>query len=67
MPKTPDATKSRKGRSAEEPRSIAQALVLCGLPFAKVPDTQSERSARLADGSYLTVTFATSNARWVDA
>jgi hypothetical protein len=37
---------------------IAQALILCGLPYEEVKDTQWERKARLADGSDLKVTFA---------
>ncbi len=37
---------------------VAQALILCGLPYDEVADTQWERRARLGDGSHLTVTFA---------
>jgi hypothetical protein len=37
---------------------VAQALILCGLPYDEVKDTQWERRARLGDGSQLTVTFA---------
>lgn len=37
---------------------VAQALILCGLPYDEVTDTQWERKARLADGSELKVTFA---------
>ena len=37
---------------------VAQALILCGLPYDEVEDTQWEKKARLADGSELTVTFS---------
>ncbi|WP_165420466.1 replication protein RepA [Edaphobacter modestus] len=37
---------------------VAQALILCGLPYEEVADTQWQRKARLADGSMLKVTFA---------
>lgn len=33
-------------------------MIVCGLPYDEVKDTQWEKSARLGDGSHLTVTFA---------
>jgi len=36
---------------------LAQALILCTLPYRLTPDRQIVRSARLSDGSRLTVTF----------
>ncbi len=37
---------------------VAQSLIVCGLPYDEVKDTQWEKTARLGDGSHLTVTFA---------
>lgn len=37
---------------------LAQALILCTLPYSPTAETRIVRRARLGDGSYLTVTFA---------
>lgn len=39
---------------------VAQSLIVCGLPYDQVEDTIWERTARLGDGSMLTVTFSAS-------
>lgn len=43
----------------EEIFQVAQALILCGLPYDKTDQTKITRSARLADGSVVDVTFST--------
>jgi hypothetical protein len=43
----------------EEIFQVAQALILCGLPYDKTDQTKITRSARLADGSLVDVTFST--------
>lgn len=43
----------------EEIFQVAQALILCGLPYDKTDQTEITRSARLADGSVVDVTFST--------
>jgi hypothetical protein len=43
----------------EEIFQVAQALILCGLPYDKTDKTKITRSARLADGSVVDVTFST--------
>ena len=43
----------------EEIFQVAQALILCGLPYEKTDQTKITRSARLADGSVVDVTFST--------
>ncbi len=43
----------------EEIFQVAQALILCGLPYDKTNQTKITRSARLADGSVVDVTFST--------
>jgi len=43
----------------EEIFQVAQALILCGLPYDKTDQTKITRSARLADGSIVDVTFST--------
>lgn len=42
----------------EEYIKLAQALILCTLPYSPTTETRITRRARLGDGSYLTVTFA---------
>lgn len=42
----------------EEYIKLAQALILCTLPYSPTTSTRIVRRARLGDGSYLTVTFA---------
>jgi hypothetical protein len=37
---------------------VAQSLIVCGLPYDEVADTHWERTARLGDGSKITVTFS---------
>jgi hypothetical protein len=43
----------------EEIFQVAQALILCGLPYDKTNQTKITRTARLADGSVVDVTFST--------
>ncbi len=43
----------------EEIFQVAQALILCGLPYDKTDQTKITRSARLADGSVVDLTFST--------
>jgi hypothetical protein len=43
----------------EEIFQVAQALILCGLPYDKTDQAKITRSARLADGSVVDVTFST--------
>jgi hypothetical protein len=45
------------GVLGEEIIKLAQALILCTLPYRPTKDRQIVRSARLSDGSKLTVTF----------
>lgn len=42
----------------EEYIKLAQALILCTLPYSPTTATRIVRRARMGDGSYLTVTFA---------
>lgn len=41
----------------EEIFQVAQALILCGLPYEKTNDLRITRTARIADGSVVSVTF----------
>ena len=41
----------------EEYIKLAQALILCTLPYSPTPETRIVRRARTGDGSFLTVTF----------
>jgi hypothetical protein len=43
---------------AEDMIQVAQALILCGLPYEKTNETRITKSARLADGSIVSVTFS---------
>lgn len=45
------------GKLGEEVIRIAQALVLCGLPYSRTDERQISRKARLGDGSFLHVGF----------
>jgi hypothetical protein len=53
-----DIRDAREEGTMDELWMVAQSLMLCGLPYDEVDDTQWERQARLADGSTLRVTFA---------
>jgi len=46
------------GTLGSEVIRLAQALILCTLPYFPTPETKISRSARLSDGSKLTVTFS---------
>jgi len=46
------------GVLGEEIIKLAQALILCTLPYRPTKERQIVRSARLSDGSKLTVTFS---------
>jgi hypothetical protein len=48
------------GMLGEEIIKLAQALILCTLPYRPTKERQIVRTARLSDGSKLTVTFS----RW---
>ena len=37
---------------------LAQAMLMCGLPYSQTSERQVSRRARLGDGSYLDVTFS---------
>ena len=45
------------GALGDEVIKMAQALILCTLPYRPTQDRQIVRSARLSDGSTLRVTF----------
>ncbi len=45
------------GALGDEVISLAQALILCTLPYRPTEERQVVRSARLSDGSTLRVTF----------
>ena len=46
------------GKLGDEVIKIAQAMLLCTLPYSASSETHITRSARLGDGSTLTVTFS---------
>lgn len=46
------------GKLGEEVIKIAQAMILCTLPYSATDETKIERKARLGDGSTLYVTFS---------
>jgi hypothetical protein len=48
----------RNAGQLKEVWQVAQALIICGMPYDEPKGTLWERSARLGDGSVLTVTFA---------
>ncbi|RXH54062.1 replication protein RepA [Granulicella sibirica] len=41
---------------------LAQALIMCGLPYSRTAERQVSRKARLGDGSTVTVTFTAQDA-----
>jgi hypothetical protein len=45
----------------EEIFQVAQALILCGLPYEKTDQIRITRTARVADGSMVSVTFTVSS------
>lgn len=47
------------GRLGDEVIKIAQAMLLCTLPYSATTENHITRTARLGDGSTLTVTFST--------
>jgi hypothetical protein len=47
------------GKLGEEVIKIAQAMLLCTLPYSATAESHITRTARLGDGSTLTVTFST--------
>jgi hypothetical protein len=47
------------GRLGDEVLKIAQAMLLCTLPYSATSENHITRTARLGDGSTLTVTFST--------
>lgn len=47
------------GEFEDDVMQISHALILCGLPYTKTSETKITRSARLADGSTVYVTFST--------
>ena len=47
------------GKLGDEVIKIAQAMLLCTLPYSATADNHITRTARLGDGSTLTVTFST--------
>jgi hypothetical protein len=47
------------GEFDEDVMQLSQALILCGLPYEKTEATKITRTARLADGSEVKVTFST--------
>ena len=47
------------GEFEDDVMQISHALILCGLPYTKTTQTKITRSARLADGSTVYVTFST--------
>lgn len=53
-----DLRKKREDGDLDDKWQIAQALILCSLPYDEVTDTHWVRSARLGDASNLRVTFA---------
>jgi hypothetical protein len=46
------------GGADEEIFQVAQALILCGLPYGKTDQIRITRTARIADGSIVSVTFS---------
>lgn len=52
------AAARRDGTLGEEYIKLAQAMLLCGLPYSQTDERQVSRRARLGDGSYLDVTFS---------
>jgi hypothetical protein len=47
------------GKLGDEVIKIAQAMLLCTLPYSATKENHITRTARLGDGSTLTVTFST--------
>ena len=47
------------GKLGDEVIKIAQAMLLCTLPYSATKESHITRTARLGDGSTLTVTFST--------
>ncbi len=47
------------GKLGDEVIKIAQAMLLCTLPYSATNENHITRTARLGDGSTLTVTFST--------
>jgi hypothetical protein len=62
------AVARRLGTLSGDLYQIAQALVICGLPYLPTSKTKITRKARLGDGSIIAVTFSTAlegnNAVW---
>lgn len=52
------AAARRDGTLGEEYIKLAQAMLMCGLPYSQTAERQVSRRARLGDGSYLDVTFS---------
>src|SRR5271156_4382742 len=46
------------GKLGEEVIKLAQAMILCTLPYSMTPERSVTRQARLGDGSVLSVTFS---------
>ena len=53
------AVAQRRNELSEEVFQISQALILCGLPYAPTKESSITRKARLANGSWISVTFST--------
>lgn len=51
-----------EGRLGDEHIKLAQAMILCTLPYSEQKERQITRKARLGDGSYLNVTFTAARA-----
>lgn len=47
------------GSLGEDYIKLAQAMIMCSLPYSRTDERQITRRARLGDGSYLSVTFST--------
>lgn len=56
--KVASLNEQRNAGKLKEVWQVAQALIICGMPYDEPKSTLWERSARLGDGSTLTVTFA---------
>lgn len=56
------AVARRDGSLGDEVIKIAQAMILCGLPYSEQQATRITRTARLGDGSTLSVTYSASAA-----
>jgi Plasmid encoded RepA protein len=53
------AVARRLGTLSGDVYQVAQALIICGLPYAPTSKTKVTRKARLGDGSIIAVTFST--------